>query len=310
MNLMNFSKIAEGSPYDKLSNFFLGNNAYILESKFPKNKIVYYDEENNVITKEKFLEKKKGTVRIFEDSDILIYEILFKTNDYEYKYFYGGRLVLDARIYNRNYDGVVKYYSKNDCLSREISYANNQFNGWFKKYYDNCKLEEKTFYKKGRMDGESIFYHENGEIARIQHYSQDALDGISTEFDEYGVILSEFSFKYGKLNGKSKYYNPNGDIAGEFIYKNDLLVDEKGQLFTGKKIIYYENGNVETESSYVGGMLEGVQKHYGYDGKLLNVGHFEKNLLNGVYIEYDEEGKIISQTEYIDGVEKKLFPER
>ncbi len=53
--------------------------------------------------------------------------------------------------------------------------------------------------------------------------------------------------------------------------------DKEGELFEGKVVWYYENGNIETERTYSNGIIEGEVNSYFMDGTLLSSGIYKNN---------------------------------
>ena len=68
-----------------------------------------------------------------------------------------------------------------------------------------------------------------------------------------------------------------------------------------KKREYYETGEVEEESYYVNGELEGKYTEYYKNGKIEEEGTFKDGELEGKYFHYNKEGGIEKVEEYKDG---------
>ncbi|KZE75031.1 hypothetical protein AV926_17520 [Myroides marinus] len=96
-------------------------------------------------------------------------------------------------------------------------------------------------------------------------------------------------------------------------------------LFTGIAVVYYENGKVKEETTYVLGVKKGIQREY-YDngklkieknyeygkfveekkyctrfGKMMMIPIYEDSVLEGDYKEYDEAGVLKVKRQYKNG---------
>jgi hypothetical protein len=73
-------------------------------------------------------------------------------------------------------------------------------------------------------------------------------------------------------------------------------------LKEGKWVEYYENGKIETESSYKNGLRNGVRKFYNESGILLHETPFLDDTINGIEKEYYDSGKIKNEIQYTNGL--------
>lgn len=94
-------------------------------------------------------------------------------------------------------------------------------------------------------------------------------DGVYFEYREDGTMKTRLEIKNGKKDGFLISYHPNGEIQSMARYKN-------GEI-NGKVEIFNENGT------------------------LLFAQNFIASVPNGFFRQYDEKGKIVSETFYING---------
>jgi len=100
----------------------------------------------------------------------------------------------------------------------------------------------------------------------------------------------------GKLHGKSRTYY-NNLLRNEEEYANNKL--------NGKSIHYNADGLIVFEGYYKNGYKDGMVKYYNYStGKLEFEGTYKKGEKHGKAKEYDKEGKLIFDGEYIYGKKK------
>lgn len=117
------------------------------------------------------------------------------------------------------------------------------------------------------------------------------------------------------LNGNAVLYYPNGDIASIVAYKNGLkdgyfLIygnDRKkaieGFYKEGKKDSlerrFYANAVVEWETQYQNGLMNGIEKHFNDDGKLISSISYVNGKKHG-WSEYYDNGVLTSKIEFIN----------
>ncbi len=81
--------------------------------------------------------------------------------------------------------------------------------------------------------------------------------------------------------------------------KNEVLyIAGENEPFTGIVQKFYEDGNLEIESEFKEGILDGVSKSYYKNTKLEMEGSYTEGRKNGVFKEYYENGKIKSEINY------------
>jgi len=93
-------------------------------------------------------------------------------------------------------------------------------------------------------------------------------------------------------------YHDNGNIYSIEHYKNNLL--------HGPIKFYQENGCLSAEGKYKNGHVEGDYIHYCANGGLLSITTY-KNNTKLVEVYFNENGKIESVTNYVDGLEHSKF---
>ncbi|OBS13475.1 hypothetical protein ATE49_12490 [Elizabethkingia miricola] len=78
----------------------------------------------------------------------------------------------------------------------------------------------------------------------------------------------------------------------------------QGKPFTGMLLEYYDN-ILYREIEYINGYEDGVERVFYENGKVKNEFQSKDNKLNGICKDWDEEGNLISTTEWKDGVKIK-----
>jgi len=133
----------------------------------------------------------------------------------------------------------------------------------------------------------------NGTLYDINNETEYKLENGKGFLKEYGYyvrrdIKYEGEYLNGELNGKGKQYD-EGKLVFEGIFKNGKRWNGKGYNINNNEIAY------EIKEG------KGIIKEYDYEGKLI----FEYEYLNGEFNgkgkEYNYEGKLIFVCEYLNG---------
>lgn len=111
---------------------------------------------------------------------------------------------------------------------------------------------------------------------------------------ETGKISSVEYYIAGKRNGLCIYYDLNGRMQNENEYQNDSL--------HGVFKFYSPTGQKEI-SEFKHGKQEGITSYYNYKGQLVEEYEYHNNMRNGFHRIYSESGRIIMESNYVDGRE-------
>lgn len=77
----------------------------------------------------------------------------------------------------------------------------------------------------------------------------------------------------------------------------------QGNPFTGVVVDYFFGTNkIAGETEYVNGYQEGVERNYYENGNIEYECYKKNNKLHGIYRDWDQQGNLLSTTEWKDGV--------
>lgn len=253
-------------------------------------------------------------------------------------YFLNGRQSSRGYFNNAgNKDGAWIFYHQNGEISEEVIYKDGKINGSFKVYYDNGNIKREGTFTDGLQEGIQKEYNAAGMLTSSTGLKRDLLDGKFTlfydlgkdfknyegfyregkitdsllEFYDNGVIASRKKLTDNITNGNVTSYYRNGKIAsaeklnnntrdGEFkVFFTDGKLRQEGQYKEGTEVglwrSFYKNGVIEEELQYdEKGKKNGISKNYDLDGKL----HYELEYLKGELVGYkffDKTGKVIKE---------------
>ncbi|WP_294821533.1 toxin-antitoxin system YwqK family antitoxin [uncultured Flavobacterium sp.] len=168
--------------------------------------------------------------------------------------------------------------------------------GVWKGIYEESKRPryEGTF-EHGKETGTFRFFEDN-KASTIMATRVFAADGscYTTFFDETGSKLSE-GREVNRLNeGEWKYYHP----GGKAIMSSERFI--KGKL-TGIRKVFFPNGNINEETTFVNGLREGIYKKYTEKGILLEDSNYKNDQMHGPATYRDGQGKIVMTGQYTNG---------
>lgn len=134
-------------------------------------------------------------------------------------------------------------------------------------------VEEGMLYDGVKM-GAWIAYHEEGVFpAKITTYAEGAQNGTYLEFNTRGHLTLRATYKNNKLDGPWAVYS---------------------------------FGRPEKEAHYKNGELDGVYLEYNRKtGNLQKEAHYKNGVQHGTYRFYSEEGEVMLEVEYVDGVKQE-----
>lgn len=212
--------------------------------------------------------------------------------------------------------GVWKDFWPNGKVKNEGRYVNGVKDGYFKEYNEFGNLVNVTKWSMGQLVKNppelakietKTTYYPNGKVKVVGNYKDGIPEGVFRMYDTTGVITGAEVYQEGILVGEGiydakglqqghwkEYYAETGELKGEGDYKDGVRV--------GDWKFYYSNKQIDQVGKYdQKGRPVGTWKWYYESGQLLREEVYSEGLRNGVMTEYDENGNIITQGEYIDG---------
>lgn len=214
--------------------------------------------------------------------------------------------------------GLWKFFHDNGMVSLEGKYTNDMKNGYFKTYDESGKLIATTKWVDGeeQKDAAELVrlelakdYYPDGQVMTMQTFRNGLAQGVRRDFDEEGNVVSGAFFNNGikvaegitledgVRDGDWKEFYDNGALKAEGSYSKGLK--------TGTWKFYHPNGKLEQSGKYdAKGKLTGQWVWYYPSGEILREENYLNGLSDGLMTEYDEEGNIIAEGEYIEGLEE------
>jgi uncharacterized protein len=247
-----------------------------------------YDTEGTVIT---FIEYKKG--------------------------FIISRESINRKDKNGLKQGRWKFFYENGLVREEGTYKDDRKNGYFKeyneegnlltvfKYVDDVKQEDAP--ELASLDIRTDYYPD-GKIKTVASYKGETPEGVRREYSETGAIVAGYIFTHGAMTGQG-IIDEEGIKDGPWKeFYTDGSKRSEGNYIKGKQVgpwkFFYPDGKTEEEGSYnKQGKPDGNWRWYYESGNLWREQNYINGLEDGLYTEYNEQNKVITSGEFIEGME-------
>jgi len=240
------------------------------------------------------------------------------------QYYLNGQLCLSSIYKDAKKNGTLTDYWENGKIEDQGEYKDDYATGPWKFYFKDGSLrKEGTYGKDGKTIDKWTSYYRNGKKQEEMNYTKDGeLDGKDVLYDEDGVKYSEFEYKNGDLLHIT-YYDKTGKTISETAAVNGKL----------PVVNFYPNGIKMNEGEILNGQRRGVWKFYSVTGALTTIEHYDRDTLlvsasgsdkkvklkhdktieqqglNGMRIDYFEDGKIKDSVEYSSDMPNSLYHE-
>ena len=112
------------------------------------------------------------------------------------------------------------------------------------------------------------------------------------ETNEEGYII-EYRTKYGEKDGEYKIWFSNGQLSLQTTYIDGKL--------DGEYTEWYEDGQLATQTTYVDHKLHGEYKRWYKNGKLFKQIFYLNDKRHGEYKEWWENGQLWHQVNFVNG---------
>jgi antitoxin component YwqK of YwqJK toxin-antitoxin module len=208
----------------------------------------------------------------------------------------------------RHKNGKVISLLENKVTVTE-NYSNGVLDGTTTKSFPNeTTIQKKLVYAQGMLLKEILYDKQGLPLWEKDYEFENRM--IKTTWDKKGIPLSIEEFVEGKLL-EAKYFDKdhnqeasieNGygikikrNRSSQLLYKEFI---EEGNLI--KRITYHPNGKIHTESLYKELELDGLQKSFDTEGRILSEIHWNQGVYHGDRIYYNK-GQKIQFTPFVFG---------
>lgn len=222
------------------------------------------------------------------------------------------------------------YDTKDNVLQLKESYVNDIKEGNTISYYKTGKTKEVIPFVGGKENGNgyelspdsvliTLTTYKMGFIQRTERINRKDNKGLKQgmwkEFYPSGTIKSEVTYRDDKMDGYLKEYSANGSLLNTTKYINGILQQNPPELAKlDIKYVYHDNGNIKFSATYKDGVMEGIQREFSPEGKVIAAKVYSEGFLigegvmdtagmqQGPWIEYYPGGQVKSKGEYINNM--------
>lgn len=245
------------------------------------------------------------------------------------KYFEeNGQLVFEGSFLNGLKSGIHQEWFVNGALKKKTNYLNGKIHGKDEEFYENGTHALMTSSINGLLDGAYASFFEDASIHEKKQFEKGKPVGIHLEYyqketdDSINILAKELCYNQGKLDGVQKRFFKNGKPEVVLNYKNNVL--------HGLKALWNDQGILLEEANYLDGDLDGRYFLVKDDGTKIisyyknNLKHgseevyyplhplfgevkafqatYEKGLIQGEALEFNEAGTKVASTFYENGL--------
>ncbi|WP_339755279.1 toxin-antitoxin system YwqK family antitoxin [uncultured Winogradskyella sp.] len=175
---------------------------------------------------------------------------------------------------------------------------------WTKNYHKtNQKRYEGVFNHGKEIDSFKYYTLSTGKsvLSAVKIFNEkDSLAKV-TFFASNKKIISQGQMNGKKFIGKWIYFHKNS--TAKMIVEN---FNDDG-LLEGERFVFYKNGLVAEKAFYKNGKLNGESKWFSEKNILLRYTNYKDNLHHGKSINYDSEGNVTTEGNYIEDQKKGIW---
>ncbi|HRW96813.1 MAG TPA: hypothetical protein P5104_04725 [Bacteroidales bacterium] len=209
---------------------------------------------------------------------------------YNIFYYPGGAISSEGTMRNGKPDGYWKTFYENGILKSEGNRVNFLLDSTWKFYDETGNLVLEVNYKQGLKNGPRITYRE-GEIIE-ENFVSDVKQGLTTYYYPDYRIFKTINFVDGLEDGLAKEFAEDGRVVLLATYR-------KGFLVSRERINRLDSQNRK----------QGNWKFFHDNGLVKLEGRFLNDRENGYFKEYDQNGKLISASKWLDGEKQEEVSE-
>lgn len=152
-------------------------------------------------------------------------------------------------------------------------------------YYENGRIASEGYFKDGLPHGIWKSYYQDGTLKSVGHKKLGLSDSLWVFFDEEGRKRKVFDYVNDKKNGCARFIDTLGNIEKEMFYIDDI---PQGEIVT-----YFDDGSIRSFVEIIDGKEEGLKLEYDENGVVITEEIYDNGYLKDrqEFNRLDEEGK-------------------
>jgi len=199
-------------------------------------------------------------------------------------YYPTGEKSSEGTMVNGQPEGWWRSYNTAGVLISEGNRRDHKLDSVWTFYGDKGQLVMKTHYREGLKDGEQTVYQANEYT--VSQWRADTIIGNVLTYDKRGRIKMSVPYENGKPHGLAKEMDSTGLVIAVTKYYRGVQsrrerinrTDKLGQK-QGSWKLFWENGNIRQEGSYLNDKRHGFFKYYDATGAFLYVDKYDHDVL-------------------------------
>lgn len=231
-----------------------------------------------------------------------------------YKSMVGDMVAEEGQLTKGYRTGTWMSYLNKKLMSKTIYLDMNEKDIDYFLYDEAEKVSHEHHIRNGKKEGKELFF-QNGKRIKEMNFKEDLLHGKFLEMWDTVRMKLEGEYVMGNKSGTWKMYGTEGQLLSkevftdpklqlclETIYQDNsdlfrLVREKKGDSNHGLCRIYNFEGKLYQEETYVDGKRNGPFREFFTSegpelGKVSETGQYVNDLEDGIWTEYDEEGKV------------------
>lgn len=233
-----------------------------------------------------------GALRNWDSNGKLTVEINYLLNDAEgnYKRYKNDILTYDENYINDQEVGTTKVYHNNGKLYKEIGWQNGERTGY--SYY--YSIDGALMYRLLLLDGSIVAFSYLGKDGKmVADIPVTALTGELVAYYPSGIVSARLNLKNGGFHGKrTENYS-----TGKKFRETEFIADD----YQGVDAWYYPSGAQMEITNYVFDQENEAFKSYYENGKIKQEGNYYMGEKEGLWKSYDATGKLVEEVTYRNG---------
>ena len=254
-------------------------------------------------------------------------------------YYPTGEKSSEGTLVNGKPEGWWRSYNTAGVLISEGNRRNFLLDSLWTFYADDGQKTMTVYYRDGKKDGEQVVY--NADEYVVCQWRSDTIVGEALTYDKKHRLIKRVPYENGQPHGLAKEMDTTGLVIAVTNYYRGVQsrrerinrTDKLGQK-QGNWKLFWENGNIHMEGSYLNDKKHGFFKYYDRAGDFLYVEKYDhdilvadaketkqldkrvalhpngkiameatyyKNIPDGIRRDYDTTGKLVNGYVYVNG---------
>lgn len=181
--------------------------------------------------------------------------------------------------------------------------ANGKKHGLWNGTYDESKRPRyEGVFEHGVETGTFTYFDDTKakSVIATRVFSENGAVALTTFFDQKKNVVSEGKTVNRLNEGEWKYYHEAS--------KDVMTIENytKGKL-NGIRKVFYKNGKIAEEATYVNGIKNGPYKSYTEKGAVMEESNYKNGKYNGIAIFRDVNGTIISKGSFVNAEKRGVW---